>query len=87
MVRYFSSFWKTFFNVIKCSLNSETFNSLRSSKRLNQIAILRFFTLGWNVEDKAELLLQKLIHLFAREVLLVKKMKIEETKTTKVFNF
>jgi hypothetical protein len=31
---------------------------------------------------KAELLLLKLIHLFAREVLLVKKLEIEETKTT-----
>ena len=31
---------------------------------------------------KAKLLLLKLIHLFAREVLLVKKLKIEETKTT-----
>ena len=33
-------------------------------------------------ETKAELLLLKLIHLFAREVLLVKKLEIEETKTT-----
>ena len=33
---------------------------------------------------KAELLLLKLIHLFAREVLLVKKWEIEETKATKV---
>ena len=31
---------------------------------------------------KAELLLLKLIHLFAREVLLVKMLEIEETKTT-----
>ena len=31
---------------------------------------------------KAELLLLKLIHLFAREVLLIKKLGIEETKTT-----
>ena len=31
---------------------------------------------------KAKLLLLKLIHLFAREVLLVKKLEIEETKTT-----
>ena len=30
---------------------------------------------------KAELLLIELIHLFAREVLLVKKLEIEETKT------
>ena len=35
-----------------------------------------------NVITKAELLLLKLIHLFAREVLLVKKLEIEETKTT-----
>ena len=31
---------------------------------------------------KAELLLLKLIHLFAREVLLAKKLEIEATKTT-----
>jgi hypothetical protein len=31
---------------------------------------------------KVEFLLRKLIHLFAREVLLVKKLQIEETKTT-----
>ena len=31
---------------------------------------------------KAKLLLLKLIHLFAREVLLVQKLEIEETKTT-----
>ena len=31
---------------------------------------------------KAKLLLLKLIHSFAREVLLVKKLEIEETKTT-----
>ena len=31
--------------------------------------------------SKAKLLLLKLIHLFAREVLLVKKLEIEETKT------
>ena len=33
------------------------------------------------ITNKAELLLLKLTHLFAREVLLVKKLKIEETKT------
>ena len=31
---------------------------------------------------KAKLLLLKLIHLFAREVLLVKKLEIQETKTS-----
>ena len=31
---------------------------------------------------KAELLLLNLIHLFAREVLLVEKLEIKETKTT-----
>ena len=36
---------------------------------------------------KAELLLLKLIHLFAREVLLVKKLEIEETKTTQYSTF
>ena len=35
-----------------------------------------------HMNAKAELLLLKLIHLFAREVLLVKKLEIEETKTT-----
>ena len=33
------------------------------------------------LQDKAKLLLLKLIHLFAREVLLVKKLEIKETKT------
>ena len=33
-------------------------------------------------ESKAKSLLLKLIHLFAREVLLVKKLEIEETKPT-----
>ena len=33
-------------------------------------------------QAKAELLLLTLTHLFAREVLLVKKLEIEETKTT-----
>ena len=31
---------------------------------------------------KAKLLLVKMVHLFAREVLLVEKFEIEETKTT-----
>ena len=35
-----------------------------------------------NFFDKAKLMLLKLIHLFAREVLFVKKLEIEETKTT-----
>ena len=34
--------------------------------------------------DKAKLLLLKLIHLFAREVLLLKKLEIEETDIIKV---
>jgi hypothetical protein len=34
------------------------------------------------LENKTKLLLLKLIHFFAREVLLVKKIQIEETKTT-----
>ena len=36
---------------------------------------------------KAKLLLLKLIHLFATEVLLVKKLEIEETNTTKYSTF
>ena len=34
------------------------------------------------IQSKAKLLLLKLIHLFARKVLLVRKLEIEETKTT-----
>ena len=37
--------------------------------------------------DKAKLLPLKLIHLFATEVLLVKKLEIEETKTTQYLTF
>ena len=37
--------------------------------------------------SKAKLLLLKLIHLFAREVLLVKKLENEETKTTQYSTF
>ena len=48
----------------------------------------RRLTLDKPVVHKAELLLLKHIHLFAREVLLVKKLEIKETKTTwLVFNF
>ena len=36
---------------------------------------------------KAKLLLLKLIHLFAREVLIVKKLEIEETKTSQYSTF
>ena len=38
--------------------------------------------LALGVVITAELLLLKLIHLFAREVLLVKKLEIEKTKST-----
>ena len=41
-----------------------------------------FYLISYNLPTKAELLLPKLIHLFTREVLLVKKLEIEETKTT-----
>jgi hypothetical protein len=37
---------------------------------------------GYVWHAKAKLLLIKLIHLFAREVLLVTKLEIEETETT-----
>ena len=40
------------------------------------------YILNKTIMTKAELLLLKLIHLFAREVLLVKKLEIKETKTT-----
>ena len=37
--------------------------------------------------SKAKLLLLKLIHLFASEILLVKKLEMEETKTTQYSTF
>jgi len=37
---------------------------------------------NYKISNKAKLLLLKLIHLFARAVLLVKKLEIKETKTT-----
>ena len=46
------------------------------------LKIYSFYRLFQNKFSKAELLQLKLIHLFAREVLLVKKLEIEETKTT-----
>ena len=46
---------------------------------------------SWNnkniMNTEAELLLLKLIHLFAREVLLIKKLEIEETKTIEYSTF
>ena len=49
--------------------------------------LLTFFNekklqLKYGSGHKAKLLLLKLIHLFAREILLLKKFEIEETKTT-----
>ena len=41
-----------------------------------------YIAYGQYEADKAKLLLLALIHLFAREVLLIKKLEIEETKTT-----
>ena len=40
------------------------------------------YTKVFKIVTKAELLLLKLIHLFAREALLAKKLEIEETKIT-----
>ena len=40
-----------------------------------------------STQTKAKLLLLKLIHLFAREVLLVKKLEIAETRTTQYSTF
>jgi hypothetical protein len=55
-------------------------NLIYSTISLNQVFfILSTYALG---APKAEFLLLKLIHLFAREVLLVKNLEIEETKTT-----
>ena len=55
----------------------------------NYEIVVNFFHISQNLAAKggiycnnAKLLLLKLIHLFAREVLLVKKLEIEETKTT-----
>ena len=50
---------------------------LGTKNNFRYIQLCRPFTL-----TKAKLLLLKLIHLFARKVLLVKKLEIEETKTT-----
>ena len=47
--------------------------------RLQKLVSMENLALG--VVITAELLLLKLIHLFAREVLLVKMLEIEETKT------
>ena len=48
----------------------------------SQIETLVNFVLSSIIRyTKAKLLLLKLIHLFAREVLLVKKLKVNETKT------
>ena len=54
-----------------CQIQLHTEERYQSKKQV----ILRLYY-------KAELLLLKLIHLVAREVLLVKKLEIEETKTT-----
>ena len=46
------------------------------------IEIVWLYLLFFSKPPKAELPLLKLTHFFAREVLLVKKLKIKETKTT-----
>jgi hypothetical protein len=40
------------------------------------------FSEKMTISTKAKLLLLKLIHLFAKDVLIVKKLEIEETTTT-----
>ena len=57
------------------------------TKGLNNINVVRYSQLAHWAALKVNLLLLKLIHLFAREVLLVKKLEIEETKTTWYSNF
>ena len=58
-------------------------NSWKGMETLYIFGPLCFLGLSGNLRyTKAELLLLKLIHLFAREVLLVKKLEIYETKTT-----
>ena len=46
------------------------------------VHVVHYANMKTFTSPKAKLLLLKLIHLFAREVLLAKKMEIEETKTT-----
>ena len=41
-----------------------------------------YVSVPWVVEAKAKLLLLKLIQIFERAVLVMKKLEIEETKTT-----
>ena len=72
--------------------NSITQLKLEIGNRIGKYVVLevyvavfegRYFSQGANFTiPKAELLLLKLIHLFAREVLLVKELEIEETMTT-----
>ena len=52
---------------------------------MQPLSVLKIFL--HYVENKAKLLLLKLIHLFAREVLLAKKLEIKETKTTEYSTF
>ena len=60
-----------------------TFNKKKEHKKSKLKSTLTATVPGKKmIANKAKLLLLKLIHLFAREVLLVKKLKIEETKTT-----
>ena len=62
------------------------FKTKISQKKKYFVKIFRRLVYRWvgglMSRTKAELLLLKLIHLFAREVLFVKKLEIEETKTT-----
>ena len=57
-------------------------NSLCQRQEIVLTMFLGSFNDAYKELDKAKLLLLKLIHLFAREVLLVKKLDIEETMTT-----
>ena len=65
-------------NCSSCKLTFSDFNDLNhhSCAKVNFSYYHTFFG------TKVELLLLKLIHLFAREIIYVKKLEIEETKTT-----
>ena len=75
----FEYFWKNLFYI-----SFIQFTILRSLIISHFAYQFITFIFKSNIElgPKAELLLLKLIHLFTREVLLVKKLEIEQTKTT-----
>ena len=76
----FKLLWTNFarhYNTNRAPIGTYFFLSCTSSTYLDSLLMA----------DKAKLLLLKLIHLFAREVLLIRKLEIEETKTTQNSTF